>query len=509
MKFEVIVMGGGLAGLTLALQLRGQGVQVAVVEAHSFPVPEAAHKVGESTVEIGAHYLAETIGLRDYLLKNHMIKGGLRYFFSDSGREDITRRVELGTTKFPQIDSFQLDRGKLENHLYDVCVKENIPVFCKSRLKNLSFSKPCSGELHSPDMPMKKVTADWIVDATGRRSVLKSKLGNTKPVASPNHSSWFRISRKVDVGSWSAEEPWHSRVESKLRWASTNHLMGEGYWVWLIPLGPSMTSVGVVADLNLHSSKSLSSLESTLTWLQQKEPECAKHLLPHKDEVLDFHYLCNYSCNANPLFSMDGWALTGEAGAFLDPFYSPGSDFIAMSNSIITQIITSARKDQLNAKHLKLYNFIYQQLFEAFWVLYENQYAHMGSGAVMVPKVIWDISVYWAGAAKYFITGDFASLETLPKAGYILSEYGRRNQMMQQFFQTPELKDPSRIDMEFVDFYKLPRIIALNDALLAPKDPYGVLDVLEKNLQLMDEIQEVVTTHKSLSDFVGRLGYSG
>ena len=100
----------------------------------------------------------------------------------------------------------------------------------------------------------------------------------------------------------------------------------------------------------------------------------------------------------------------------------------------------------------------------------------------MAPKVICDISVYWAGAAKYFITGDFASSETLPKAGYILSEHGRRNQMMQQFFQTPELKDPSPIDMEFGDFC----IIALNDAPLASRDSYGVL---EKNLELMDEIR--------------------
>jgi len=31
--------------------------------------------------------------------------------------------------------------------------------------------------------------------------------------------------------------------------------------------------------------------------------------------------------------------LTGEAGAFLDPFYSPGSDYIAMANTFITDLI--------------------------------------------------------------------------------------------------------------------------------------------------------------------------
>jgi protoporphyrinogen oxidase len=51
-------MGGGLAGLTLAMQLRLRlpELDVLVLERRSHPVPLATHKVGESTVEIGAHY---------------------------------------------------------------------------------------------------------------------------------------------------------------------------------------------------------------------------------------------------------------------------------------------------------------------------------------------------------------------------------------------------------------------------------------------------------------------
>ena len=40
------------------------------------------------------------------------------------------------------------------------------------------------------------------------------------------------------------------------------------------------------------------------------------------------------------VFSPDRWAMTGEAGVFTDPFYSPGSDFIAMGNDFITDLIT-------------------------------------------------------------------------------------------------------------------------------------------------------------------------
>jgi 2-polyprenyl-6-methoxyphenol hydroxylase-like FAD-dependent oxidoreductase len=54
---EVVILGGGLAGLTLALQLRGEfpELDILVLERNRHPMPAAAHKVGESTVEIGAH----------------------------------------------------------------------------------------------------------------------------------------------------------------------------------------------------------------------------------------------------------------------------------------------------------------------------------------------------------------------------------------------------------------------------------------------------------------------
>jgi hypothetical protein len=56
----------------------------------------AAHKVGESTVELGTHYLREVLDIKDYLEEHELPKHGLRFFFKSNTKEDIASRVELG-----------------------------------------------------------------------------------------------------------------------------------------------------------------------------------------------------------------------------------------------------------------------------------------------------------------------------------------------------------------------------------------------------------------------------
>ena len=124
---DVLIIGGGLAGLTLALQLRGKfpTLGIRVLERKQHPVPEAAHKVGESSVEIGAHYFDTVIGLAQHLKERHLRKFGFRFFWNEY-RDDIENTTELGASSFLPCPSYQLDRGILENHLGERCVAEGI-----------------------------------------------------------------------------------------------------------------------------------------------------------------------------------------------------------------------------------------------------------------------------------------------------------------------------------------------------------------------------------------------
>ena len=97
---DVAIVGGGLAGLCLALQLKGRdpGIDVVVLERQRHPVPEAAFKVGESMVEIAAHYFADVLGLREHLEREQVRKFGFRFFFSD-GRDDFDDCIEIGVSR--------------------------------------------------------------------------------------------------------------------------------------------------------------------------------------------------------------------------------------------------------------------------------------------------------------------------------------------------------------------------------------------------------------------------
>ena len=81
-----------------------------------------------------------------------------------------------------------------------------------------------------------------------------------------------------------------------------------------------------------------------MDWLKINEPLCFKHLDKKRDDLLDFKVLKHYSHHSKKLYSTDRWAVTGDSGVFLDPFYSPGTDFIAISNTFITDLITRDKK---------------------------------------------------------------------------------------------------------------------------------------------------------------------
>ena len=442
-RYDVAILGGGLAGGCLARQLRIEAPQlrVLVVEKRRHPVPEAAFKVGESSVEIGAHYFQKRLALEPHLRSAHLEKLGLRYFFPQGDNRDLTSRIELGPPHFAPVPSFQLDRGRLENYLLRTNAEDGVTVLDAHRIRAIALD----GAGHRVTLEgadgTQQVTARWIVDAAGRAGLLKRQLGLARPSTHGANAAWWRFRSRIKIDDWSNDPAWKARVPSGLRWHSTVHLMGVGYWFWLIPLGSGSHSFGIVADANLHPFSRINRFERALDWLREFEPQAAAVMEAHASELEDFLALQHFAHGCARVFSPDRWSLVGEAGVFTDPFYSPGSDFIAIGNDYTTDLIVRDARGEPIGERADAFNAVYLRLFDAFIRLYDGQYPVMGNAQVMTAKISWDNSTYWSITALLFFQRRLVRPEFIASIDPLLRRYFLLHARMQQFFKAWDRAD--------------------------------------------------------------------
>ena len=460
---DVVILGGGLAGLTLALQLkqRQPDLDIVVLERRRHPVPHAAHKVGESSVEIQAHYLSHVLGLKDYLERAQLKKFGFRFFFSD-GAHDLTTVTELGASTFLPTQSYQLDRGVLENDLAVLAVARGIAY--RDGMRVTGFELGTRGQTHRVTTEHgEALECRWLVDASGRAGLVKRKLGLAQPNAHDVNAVWFRIATKVDVNDWAddaspAGASWLARCDPPNRWLSTNHLVGDGYWVWLIPLASGSHSVGIVADEALHPLETINSFDKAMAWLRLRQPRLHRDLEGKREQLQDF--ACKRVFNG-----ADRWALTGEAGLFLDPFYSPGGDFISISNTFITELIAQDRPGGAGPRLAGLYERIYFLLYESWLPLYLGQYPLFGDPEVMPLKVLWDYTFYWGLMCPLFFQDRLTDVAAMTRLQKSLAEAQAVNLAMQRFFRAWSAVSRRRNRPQMLDQARLPWFAELNRGL--------------------------------------------
>jgi flavin-dependent dehydrogenase len=438
-RYDVVILGGGLAGLTLALQLRrtDPSLSVLVAERRDGPAPLAAFKVGESTVDVSAHYFGEILGLWDHMAAEHVYKAGLRFFFPAGENRDIARRVEFGVSSLPlPVPTYQLDRGRFENELAVRVRASGVDLLEGCRALEVDLGNGAHRvELDHAGTPV-DVGARWVVDATGRASLLKRKLGLAKAVEHKVDAAWLRLAGGLDLEDWSGDPAWMARMSRPgIRRQSTTHLMGEGYWVWLIPLGSGSISIGIVTDPRYHAFTRIDTLDAALAWLAEYEPPLGAAVAARRDQVQDFLRVRDFSYGAERVFSPRRWALTGEAGVFADPLYSPGSDFIAYGNTYLTDLIVRDKAGEDIAGRTEAFNAVYLIAFDAALQAYVDHYPTMGNPQVMACKVAWDHAWYWGINALRFIAGRQCDLEGMATIGPPLLRAVELTRRMQEFFR--------------------------------------------------------------------------
>jgi flavin-dependent dehydrogenase len=520
-------MGGGLAGLTLALQLRQRlpAIDIVVLERLRHPVPEAAHKVGESSVEIAANYFDTVLGLKEHLTAQQLKKFGFRFFFSE-GRESLDDVLELGASRYLSTPSYQLDRGIFENFLAEHIQRQGVRFIdgatvtqftlapcAQSRIANhLDASCADRGDqaavapedgatasehevAYVRDSVEHQLNARWLIDASGRAGLIKRKLDLAEPNDHDANAIWFRIGARIDIDTWSTDVSWLNRCDPPYRWLSTNHLCGHGYWAWLIPLASGSHSVGIVADANIHPLRTMNSFERALDWFHEHQPRLAQELEAKRDLLQDFVALRRFSYGCKRVFSSDRWALTGEAGVFLDPFYSPGGDFIAISNTYITELVAKDCAGEPIAPYARLYEQFYFSFYRSTLTLYTNQYGLFGDPEVLPVKVIWDYTYYWGVLCQLFFQRRLTDLTMMARLREELTLTMALNDAMQIFMREWSKLSARRNDAVMLDQAGLDWFAALNRGLRDELDGSAFKARIRETTQLLKTLAaEIVST---------------
>lgn len=494
-KYHVCILGGGLAGLTLAIQLKQKQPEIGIVvlERRSSKAKDAAHKVGESTVELGTYYLRETLGLADYLDKQHLRKLGLRFYFSNSKEEEISERTEFGVHVEPKVLSHQLDRGILENDLMEKAIKLGIDLVLGAKVLDVKLGNEKHKVSFQVDGDVEEEEYDWIVDASGRANILKHQEGLALENAHDVNAIWFRVKGEVDVNNWSQNKDWNTYLGHDVRRLGTIHFMGKGYWIWVIPLVSGNTSIGIVSDAKIHPLDTMDSKEKTLDWLKANEPVVFKNMLPYFEDILDFKRLKNYSYNCKQFYSTNNWGIVGEAGAFLDPFYSPGTDFIALGNTWMTDLISRAFEGENTFARAITYDKVKAQLLNNWLPIYLDKYALFGKTQLMLCKISWDFAYYWSIPSVLFTNNALTNMDAL-KAIFIQdNNLGDRfrllNANVQQFYEDWGSTEGDTLPKRYFDPLSMHFLKTFQEEMvvISPDLP-ALLHRLESNLKVLENV---------------------
>ncbi len=498
-SYDVVITGGGLAGLTCAIYLRKQlpNITIAVVEPSRRPLPEACFKVGESSVEIGAGWFENDkwCGLRKILDEHQLRKNGLRYFTGDT-QGPLAARREIGPSEQPVVPAFQLDRGKLENDLRAIVEEAKIDLY--EGWSAYAIELGAGDQRHvvriATEGNKEELDTRWVLDASGRRRLIQKKLGLTRDSDHTHSSSWFRISRRFDV-SWlvpESETAWHARDVDKNRWLSTVHLMGKGYWVWLIPLSSGLHSVGIVAGGEHHPIDTFGRPETAMAWIQKHEPVLFALLKDEKME--DFKFLRHFAYTSAQVFSADRWACIGEAGVFVDPLYSPGSDLIALASALSVELVKADLAGEAIAARVSEYNEFFLGFTEVTTATFRRHSHINGAPATLAAKLYWDNFHYWSFVCQYFFQrlyrlapSEHARFRELHKSFAALNV---KAQKVLKAWATIEPDDePGRVWGDFVPLPQFPSLLAdLHLDLLNERDADATYAVMRKNLAGAEEV---------------------
>lgn len=335
---DVLIIGAGLAGATLARQLRLEQPDLDVVVLDRATRFEAG--LDEPTGEEFTDYANRVLRIGPLLRKHHIAGSGTRFYFDSAGRDlPLEQMSEVGGRLPHPLPTYLVDRPALEHALAELNRASGTPV--------LFGVEVAPEDVTVDDEHGHRVRTDagtfrcrWLVDAAGERSPLAALLGlvredNRNPIT----AAWARFTGCVSLDDL-GDRSWRGRVPHWGRASATSYFMYRGYWIWLLPLSESECSIGAVFDRR-HVEPKAGSVDDLVTFL--REHRALRDVLGPDAQAHDFGSRTNFARLATHQFSTRRWFLTGNASTVLDPMFATSSWLFTENNKLIGEFIKADR----------------------------------------------------------------------------------------------------------------------------------------------------------------------
>ncbi len=354
-NYDLIVIGGGPAGSTVATLVAEQGHRVLLLEREAEP----KFKIGESLIP-ATYWTFKRLGILEKLRKSHFPQKYSVQFYSRTGKASSPFYF-FQTNPHESAVTWQVLRSEFDEMLLDNAIERGVEVQRGTRVREVLFDGDTATGVvvQGANGTRETLNATVIADSTGQRSLIGRQLDlntvepNLKMASLFTHYEGGHRDEGIDEGA-----------------TLILHTEEKDSWFWSIPLPYDRTSIGVVGELdyllqNRRDANGRLDIQQIFTEELEKCPalkgrlEGAKQLFPIQT-TKDFSYRASRIAGNN-------WVLVGDAFGFLDPVYSTGLFLALKSGEMAADAILEAfKKDDFSEAQLGSFGPTFVDGMEAF-----------------------------------------------------------------------------------------------------------------------------------------------
>lgn len=356
-NYDVIVIGGGPSGSTVATLLAKQGHRVLILERAKFP----RHHIGESLIPY-TYFTLEKLGMLERLKKSDFTVKQSVQFVNSLGKDSAP-------FFFPDLDpaewssTWQVTRSKFDEMMLNNARENGVDVIEQASVKQVLFEPLASharsnggngkhGEVTTElGRPAPTMIDPSAVQAVGVQAIIQDETREFRaPVTIDATGQSAMISRyfKLRYGDEKLKNAviygyWKSAVRDEGRNAGATLVIalpgtqGMQGWFWFIPLEDDITSIGVVAPPDHVYNGRGDQPGEILDALIAETPGLARRLVG-AERVGNIYTTADFSYRSRRAAG-NGWALVGDAFGFLDPLYSSGVMLALKSGELAAEAI--------------------------------------------------------------------------------------------------------------------------------------------------------------------------